>query len=1057
MRLLSIESASFGTLDIKQPLTLEPGLNICVAPNQAGKSTLLTLIEWSLYGVPPHGRRRNQALVERWSPWNGDDPAVSLTLAPELPDWPAKVGLLISFEEFSPTLTDLAVLRDLTDELLSIDRNGSWDLGQRLCGLSRQGMLASLIAHQGELTNLFNLEGRTEHEGLRKLLTADVAELVEDPERASLDSALRELDKPTFTMGDLSRGAVQLNYLLREATNRWRLAAGNLDTQRERFEQLEATLAQREEAEARLAEALGRLADIERERERLELAAVHWRYTRVSELHSQLASWEPQIREEPWLAEFPAEVQRSIDKWAAERHKVQEQIQAAGAQTREAEALKLRAPYVERIHVDTEQEMIRYGERLRRVRADLAEQKGKQERALARMEEIETYLDKHLDLMDMANKLPELTELQAALAAADADYATANAEVREYGEGRDANERVRLEELEGIIKPYRASVQEVADYIERKRQLALERGELEAGREQLTAQARPTALPWLYGGLAALVAAALTAYFGLGTIQPAVVAYLAILVLAAAGGWLLYGGWRRWQQAQAAQRELADTEPQLAEIAQRQAAIEEIAARVQERYAMPVNTWSHLVEMLPEYQRLRLSLDNYAQALGSRDSAEGRRRATWERVRTICINTPASPDTGWLTARLRVLREIVSQRTRKLDEHSKLRDAENALERLRQDEADLVLKLKRELEPLGLGPQLEKDEGLAIEHFQGMVRETRHYKQLLRVSASQQQLKDEDQQMLAQLERLLAPLGLAELAQSDPQAALREFELRRERAAAYSGLRRQLEEAQDQLRHLSIERDEYDRRWQVASAAEREGLTALVRSEEDYDSTAARRRELEDSLARTRRQADELGDEVTRLRERIAKDEDVRDEVEAAAEEEQRTRAQLATVRSWVRGVDILGSTLTDVLREMSSRLAPQLTEALSAVLKSAPVAGVKQAGLSGRLDLHLKVEGAPPGLDGDELLKRLSRGAQLQLALALRLAVAGALGHERPALLLLDEPLAELDDERATACLRYLGRLAENMQVLLATCHAQHYGWLAKQAGVEPNIVTLQ
>ena len=59
MRLLAIEQARFGTLDVREPLQLAPGLNICVAPNQAGKSTLLTLIEWLLYGVPPRGRRRS--------------------------------------------------------------------------------------------------------------------------------------------------------------------------------------------------------------------------------------------------------------------------------------------------------------------------------------------------------------------------------------------------------------------------------------------------------------------------------------------------------------------------------------------------------------------------------------------------------------------------------------------------------------------------------------------------------------------------------------------------------------------------------------------------------------------------------------------------------------------------------------------------------------------------------------------------------------------------------------------------------------------------------------
>lgn len=1058
MRILSIESANFGTLNIEQPLKLAPGLNVCAAPNQAGKSTLLTLIEWALYGVPPHGRRRNQALLERWSPWNGDDPQVSLTMAPEHPGWPDKVGLIINFEEFAPRLTDLEVLRDLTGEkLFSIDRNGTWDLGQQLTGLSRPAMLASLIAHQGELTNLFNLDGRPEHEGLRKLLTADVAELVEDPERASLDSALRELDKPTFTMGALSKGPVQMPSLLRAAKERWQLAAGNLDTQRERFQQLETDLAKREEAETKLAEVQTKLEDLRRERDRLELAATHWRFTRVSQLHNQVASWEDQVKAEPWLAEFPADVQRSVDTWAADRRNLHQQLEAAGAQARDAEALRLRAPYVERVHVDAEQEMIRYAERLRGVRADLAEQKSKQERALSRLEDIAAYLNKHQELARIADKLPDLTEQQAALNAAQEDLGKAKAEVREYGVGRDAAERTRLEELDAIIKPYRACVPEVVDYLARRDQLARERQELEQQRAVLEPQLKSAGQPYYYGAIVAGFAILISLWFGVAAIKPVWMALLIPVAFLALMIWLIFSGYKRSQASTAARRKLGkEIEPALAALTESEATMEERAAQVREQFAMASNTWTHLSEVLPEYQRLSLSLEAYKQALGARDSADARLNTAWERVRTICLDAPAKIDASWLTTRLRTLREIVSQRGRRDDEHAKLRDAEFQLEQQQMAESDLVNKLRRELEPLGLEAQLEKDEGLAIEHFQEMVRETRHYKQLLRESKSQQQFQEEDRALLAQLEKLLAPIGLAEQAQSDPEGALREFELRRERSAAYTALLAQLEEAQDQLRHLSIEREEYDKRWQAASPAEREGLNALVNSEEDYDRTAARRRELEDKANQVLKQAEQYSGEAQRLREKFAKDEDVRDDVEAAALEEQRARTQLDTVRAWARGLEVLGSTLTDVLREMSSRLAPQLTEELDSVLRSAPVAGLKQAGLSGRLELLLKVDGAPPGLDGDELLARLSMGAQLQLALALRLAVAGALGAERSAPLLLDEPLAELDDERAAACLRYLGNLSGRMQVLIATCHTQHYEWLAKQAGVEPNMVTM-
>jgi len=523
-----------------------------------------------------------------------------------------------------------------------------------------------------------------------------------------------------------------------------------------------------------------RLEELKQEKDRLELAATHWRFTRVSQLHNQVASWEPRLRDEPWLAGFPADVQRSVDTLAADRRNLRQQLEAAGAQARDAEALKLRAPYVESVHVDAEQEMIRSAERLRGVRADLTEQKSKQERALSRLEDIATYLDKHQEMARTADRLPDLLEQQAALNAAQEDLAKANADVREYGVGRDAAERTRLEELDGIIKPYRACVPEVADHLARREQLAKERRELEQRRANLEPQLKSAGQPYYYGAIVAGFLILISMWLGVSVFKAPWLAVLIPIFLLALLGWLIFSGYRHSQASVAARRALSkDVEPALAELTAADTALEERAAQVREQFALALNTWNHLAEVLPEYQRLSLSLEAYKQALGARDSAEARRKAAWERVRTICLDAPGKIDAGWLTNRLRVLREIVSLRTRKNDEHAKLRDAEFQLEQLRMAESDLVRKLKAELEPLGLAAQLEKDEGLAIEHFQAMVNETRHYKQLLRESKSQAQLDEEDHKLLAQLEKILAPIGLAELAQSDPEAALLEFELRR--------------------------------------------------------------------------------------------------------------------------------------------------------------------------------------------------------------------------------------------------------------------------------------
>ena len=484
--------------------------------------------------------------------------------------------------------------------------------------------------------------------------------------------------------------------------------------------------------------------------------------------------------------------------------------------------------------------------------------------------------------------------------------------------------------------------------------------------------------------------------------------------------------------------------------------LDEHVIEIRREFDVAANIWEHVVDVLPEYQRLRVSLDSYHQALNARDSAVERGNAAWERIRIICMDTPATSDLDWVDKRIRLLKSYNEQRKLRIDEYSKLKDEQNTLERLRRDEQDMLARLKRELEPLGLGPQLEKDESAAIESFQSMVAETRQYKQLLREAKEVEALKAHDAEMLAKLKELLAPMGLAELAEQDPEAALREFELRRERAAAYRDTLKQLEEAEDQLRHIQLEHDEYTARWQAASEAEREGLEALVRNEADYDEASERRRDLQAEVERAQRQVDQQQSEVMRLRERVVKDEDVRDTLEAALQAEARAQHDLAAVRNWQRALEILDESFNGVLSELSSRLAPQLSEELEKILAAAPVAGVKRAGLSGRLELLLEVDGAPIGLPGDELVGRLSLGAQMQLALALRVAVAGALSDKSPAPLLLDEPLAELDDDRAVDCLRYLGRLAKKHQILMTTCHTQHHGWLAKRAGIEANVLTL-
>ncbi|GEM_PF-2592796 len=1055
MKLVRLESAAFGVLDLGAPVEFEPGMNVCVAPNQAGKTTLLTLIEWLLYGVPPHGRRRSQEMVERYRPWGGGAPEAAVTLSPEHPDWPEGVTVAVRFEEFTPQVRALGSLEDLAaSRLFSVERNGTWDLGWRLTGLSREGLSASLLAPQGQLDNVLR------EDQLRRLLSIDLADLVEDPERASLEGALAALDRPVFTMGELSKGPVQTGTLLREATNHWQMAKGDLETQQERYDHLADMLAQRELKEGELAEASAALAALSGDDRRLDLAAAHLRFTEVDRLHARLQEWQPRLAEAPWLAEFPTGLQRELDGWAAEHRGLEEQAAAAAGKARDAEALRLRAPYVELVRLESEQDIVRWHGRLATVLGEQEEHETRRRRAEGRLADIDRQLGKYQQLTDEVAAVEQLTEQRSALAAAQADLDSAAERMREYGEGRDATERKRMSELETQLKPYRSCMAQVGEYLgQHDRQQAAER-ELAVVRGRLTELERGGGGAQIIGGGVLAVIGLLGLLLRLLNLLPAEHGWIALTggaVLIVGGVALLAGGLRRKRASGTEAASLkTQIEQQAAVVREGEQAVTALASGIRERHQLSDDAWQQLVEAIPEYQQLRLSLEEYSQALRDHDGAATRRAAAWEGVRGLSPEAGGEVDAGWLDERLRLLQRLRGLDGERLNELSKLRDEENALERLARDESGLVEKLAAELEPLGLGEALRQDADAALRRYQTMAGEAKQYRELLRRAAEAAQLDKRLGDLRQNLARKLGPLGLAEQAAADPSAALGAFERLSEEAGRYARLAADYESAEEQARQLPIDRDEYVQRWQAATIAEREQLSQLTAEGADYEDLARQRRDFDERLAASRHQVDQLRSEVERLRERVAKDDDVRDALEEAAEREQRMRRQLEEVRRWQRGLEILEAVLGGLQRELSSRLAPQLTEELEAVLTSAPVAGVRRATLSGQLAMQLEIEQAPPGLETGELLERLSTGARLQLALALRIAVAKALGAERRACLLLDEPLAELDDERAVACLRYIHALTAEHQVLLTTCHAQHYEWLAAEAGIRANQVIL-
>ena len=952
MRWQTLESANFGTLNLDKPLELSPGLNILVAPNQAGKSTLFTLLEWMLYGIPGKGTRRDQVRLERWSPWNGAAPHASALVLPEREDWPDSVRLAVPFGEFSPRLADTATLADLT-ERARIQPNGTWNLGQLWQGLQREAYLASLCAKQGELESVLEAEGA----GLRAALTADLAELVEDPQRANLDSALAQLEKPSFVLPGLQDTPVQMPHLSRTVEGQYQMWQGELATAEEKYDELEQLLAQREEAELSQAQAQDKLKRLEAHADELTLALAHYRFSEVARIEASRREWEPRLKEQPFLADFP-NLAGDIQAWRA---------------------------------------------RLREHESVLQRQQQQLDQSRLKLQDFNQVLKNNEKLQPQISRREELATQAAELDAAQREYDKADASVREHGEVADPARRMRFEELDKLLEPSRTAVPEVSDWLERKAQA--QRAQEEQGKlaAELKRRLGASGTGWLITGAALALIGIACLLFGKTFFSVPWLAYVAGALLLVGGGALAYLGFQQSGKSREAKVELDKAvEPKLRELDGQLAALDEDAQRLKLKHELDETAWDSLGKLLPEYNSLRTRLDLYAQARREADTAQGRMFAAWERVRGIASDAPLETNRPWLAERLQLLDKLVDYRGKLQDENAREKDLARELERLTQ---------------------------------------------------RTEQLRDD-------LARLLEKLGLADAARRDPEQAIRLHDNLASEARKYQAVLGLIETAGGKAQHLALSQAEYALRWEALEPVKRQQFAALIPDEPAYDKASKERRESLDELAKARQLLDRARLEAGRLRERVAREEEVLARRTEAQLKEKELREMLSRVRLWRQALENLKAALAAIQTCYAGSLAPKINEELAAVLVDAPVPGVAQATVGAQLEMRLQVKGAPVDAAAHELAERLSLGAQRQLALALRCAFARALaggsGQGCTAPLLLDEPLAELDDARSLEMLAYLAKLAQSHQVLLATCHAQQARWLMEHSGVQAQVLNL-
>ena len=165
-----------------------------------------------------------------------------------------------------------------------------------------------------------------------------------------------------------------------------------------------------------------------------------------------------------------------------------------------------------------------------------------------------------------------------------------------------------------------------------------------------------------------------------------------------------------------------------------------------------------------------------------------------------------------------------------------------------------------------------------------------------------------------------------------------------------------------------------------------------------------------------------------------------------------RLREQTAALEQEYAAIRLALHALTESNTALQSRFSPALGRRTAEIFRE--LTGGRYSGVVLDRNLRLSAEPAGDSLYRDAAL--LSAGAADQLYLAARLAICELVlpdAHAVP--IILDDALANFDDVRCAAALKWLRREAEHRQILLFTCHSREAEFFAGDPGVRVQRLT--
>jgi uncharacterized protein YhaN len=155
----------------------------------------------------------------------------------------------------------------------------------------------------------------------------------------------------------------------------------------------------------------------------------------------------------------------------------------------------------------------------------------------------------------------------------------------------------------------------------------------------------------------------------------------------------------------------------------------------------------------------------------------------------------------------------------------------------------------------------------------------------------------------------------------------------------------------------------------------------------------------------------------------------------------QQLRAQHSTLEGEYTSIRLAMDALESANTTLQNRFSPELGRRAAEIFSE--LTEGKYKGVVLDRSFHLSAEPSGDVLYRDAAL--LSAGTADQLYLATRLAICDlVLPEEKQVPIILDDALANFDDERAAAALRWLKEESKHRQILLFTCHSREGAFFA-------------